>query len=244
MIPSNDPPQLAYQPWNHVTLAWYSLPGDTNFGDLVNTIKTQLDPNKTGFNEEKLAVQMKIHSVRVWNVSGKHVSLTVYDYIDGDNKDQLCGLMDAGSNTGIPKLGYEMPITFRHHVIRNDAKTGKNILFTTSAASGDSILSYVRMEWRFDGPVKGPSIDLDWERKSYEAQIENLKNNQRTADTINKILESQPSLIERVISGVTHHAAEISLLADEKQALFDLTDALKELSFDKCKDAPRRHCSK
>lgn len=236
MIPSNDPPQLAYQPWNHITLAWYDKPNDVNFGDLVNQIKTQIDPNNTGFHPTALAVQMKIHSIRVWNVSGKHVGLTVYDYIDGDNHDQLCGNMDAGSNTGIPRLGYELPITFRQHVIRNDSKTGKNILFTVASAAEDMILRYVRMEWRFDGPIKAPTIDLDWQRRSFELQTSNLAENTKTNEAVSKILDSQPTLVQRVIDNVIHHAAEITLLADEKQILTDLADAIREMTFDTCKE--------
>lgn len=237
MIPSNDPPQLAFQPWNHITLAWYQKPADVNFGDLVNKIKSQLDPNETGFHPEKLAIQMKIHSIRVWNISGKHIALTVYDYIDGDNDDQLCGDMDAGSNTGIPRLGYELPITFRQHVVRNDSKTGKNVLFTVSSATNDMILHYVRMEWRFDGPVKAPSIDLDWQRRSYEIQRDNLNTNVRAADAIVKILDAQPSLVQRVIDNVIHHAAEIALVADDKRVLTDLADSLRVLTFDTCRDS-------
>lgn len=238
--PFNDPPQLAYQPWNHITLAWYSGPKDTNFGDLVNQLKSQIDPLKTGFNSE-LAVQMKIHSIRVWNITGKHVSLTVYDYLDDDNKDQLCGYMDAGSNTGIPRLGYELPLTFRHHVMRNDSVTGKRLLLTTSSAAGDSILHYVRLEWRFDGPVKGPTIDLDWERRTFELQRKTLKTNEKTAEAVQKLLDAQPSTIERIISGVTHHAAEVAMLAEDKQALLDIAESLRELSvastFDTLRDA-------
>lgn len=238
-IPVNDPPQLAYQPWNHITLAWYEKPADHNFGDLVNQIKKQMDPNNTGFSD-KLAIQMKIHSVRVWNVTGKHVSLTVYDFLDIDDKDQLCGVMDAGSNTGIPRLGYELPLTFRQHVMRNDESTGKRKLFTTSAASNDTLLHYIRMEWRFDGPIKGPSLDLDWERRSFETQVKTLEYSEATSKTVQKLLDAQPSTIERIISGITHHAAEVAMLAEDKQVLLDIASAIKDMSlssYDTLKDA-------
>lgn len=239
-IPTNDPPQLAYQPWNHITLAWYTGPKDHNFGDLVNQMITQMDPNKTGF-ADKLAVQMKIHSVRVWNITGKTVALTVYDFHDDDNKDQLIGLMDAGSNTGIPKLGYALPLSFRQTVMRNDSSTGKKLLFTTSAASSDTILQYVRLEWRFDGPVKGPTLDLNWERRAYEEQIQIKEVATTTSKLTQKLLDAQPSTIERIIQGITHHAAEVAMIAEDKSVLLEIADIVKEMSissFDTLKDSP------
>lgn len=238
-LPVNDPPQVAYQPWNHITLAWYSKPADANFGDLVNKIINQLDPQGTGFSKD-LAIQMKIHSVRVWNVTGKHIALTVYDYMDHDDKDQLCGIMDAGSNTGVPRIGYELPLSFRQHVMRNDATTGQRKLFTTSSASGDSILHYVRLEWRFDGPIKGPTIDLDWQRRSYETQVKNLEFNEATSKTAQQLLDAQPSTVEKVISKITHRAAEVALFAGDREVLNDIASAIKEISlsssFDVIKD--------
>lgn len=244
MLTTNDPPPLTYQPWNHITLAWHSKPGDHNFGDLVNQIKTQIDPNKTGFSE-KLAIQMKIHSVRVWNLTGKTISLTVYDFHDDDNVDQLCGLMDAGANPGVPRIGYELPLSFRQQVMRNDSTTGKRNLFTTSATDADTILQYIRMEWRFDGPVKGPSIDLNWERRLLEKQSKALEVAETTSTNIKKLLESQPSTVERIISGITHHAAEVAMLAEERNLLEDVVQLLRSStisSYDTLLDTPS--CSK
>lgn len=244
MLTTNDPPPLTYQPWNHITLAWHSKPKDHNFGDLVNQIKSQIDPNKNGFSD-KLAIQMKIHSVRVWNLTGKTISLTVYDYHDDDNVDQLCGLMDAGANPGVPRIGYELPLSFRQQVMRNDSSTGKRNLFTTAATDADTILQYVRIEWRFDGPVKGPSIDLDWERRLLEKQSKALEVAETTSSNIKKLLDSQPSTVERIISGITHHAAEVAMLAEERNLLEDVVQLLRSntiSSYDTLLDVPS--CSK
>lgn len=242
MLPTNDPPQVAYQPWNHITLAWYDQPSDHNFGDLVNELRKQIDPNNTGLAAVgKLAIQMKIHSIRVWNITGKTVALTVYDFHDSSDSDQLCGVMDAGSNTGIPRLGFEMPLSFRQMVMRNDSNTGKKKLYTVSAASSDTILQYIRMEWRFDGPVKGPSVDLNWERRLFETQVKALQEAKSTSQTVKKLLDAQPSTVERIIEGITHHAAEITMLAEDKLVLSNVVELLKELtvqSYDTLKDAP------
>lgn len=229
IITTLDPPVVTYQPWNHITLAWITAPKDINFGDLVNQIKVQIDPNNNGFLQQGLCLQMHVHSVRVWNLTGKTVALTVYDFHDSDDSDQLCGLMDAGSKVGIPRLGYELPLAHRNSVQRNDSKTGARKLYTTSAASSDSILQYVRMEWRFDGPVKGPTLDLDYAKQTFEV----LKDTQvqvahMRADT-KKLVDLQPSTVERIINGITHHAAEVAMLGYEMDTLKDLTDALKEL---------------
>lgn len=243
-LTTNDPPPLAYQPWNHITLAWHSIPKSHNFGDLVNQLRAQLDPNKTGF-AEALAVQLKVHSIRTWNLTGKTIALTVYDYHDSDDKDQLCGLMDAGANPGVPRIGYELPLSLRQQVMRNDKATGAKLLFTTSAADADTVLQYVRMEWRFDGPIKGPAIDLNWERRILEQQTKTFTVAEETSSNIKKLLDAQPSTVERIISGITHHAAEVAMLAEDKQVLEDVVSLLKEMTvstFDTLKDAPS--CSK
>lgn len=224
--PPQDPPMVAYQPWNHLTLAWISKPGDTNFGDLVNKIKAQLDPKGSGLAQSP-AVQMKIHSVKVWNLTDKTIALTVYDFHDLDDSDQLCGMMDAGS-TGAPRLGYQLPLSHRSTVIRNDDKTGKKKLFTTSAASSSSIMNYVRLEWRFDGPVKGPTVELDHTRQIHEDVKSQNDNFGKVIEKLTELIKAQPSLVTRFIDHAVTAAAEVAVVGADFEDLSLSIRSLKE----------------
>lgn len=224
IVPTQDPPIVAYQPWNSMTLAWIATPGDCNFGHLVSQMEDQLDPNKTGFSSSP-RVQMKIHSVRVWNLTDKTVALTVYDYHDADDADQLCGLMDAGIS-GSPRVGYQLPLSHRNSVVRNDASTGKRKLFTTSAASSSQLMHYVRLEWRFDGPVKGPTVDLNFARKTANSVEYQNANFGKVVGKISELIALQPSLLERIVNGVASSAAEVAVVGGDFD---DLTNAIKEL---------------
>lgn len=223
--PPQDPPMVAYQPWNHLTLAWISAPGDTNFGDLVNHIKAQLDPKSTGLAPSP-SVQMKVHSVKVWNLTDKTIALTVYDFHDTDDSDQLCGMMDAGS-TGSPRLGYQLPLSHRSSVIRNDKDSGSRKLFTTSAASSSSLMNYVRLEWRFDGPVKGPTVELDHVRKIHDDVQNQNANFALVVDKLTELVKAQPSLVTRLIEDVASSAAEVAVVGADFE---DLTETIRTLN--------------
>lgn len=224
-LTTQDPPVVAYQPWNQVTLAWIIHPTAVNFGDLVNQLKAQLDPNSKGFMDN-VSIQMKIHSIRVWNLTGKTVALTVYDFHDSDDADQLCGMMDAGG-AGLPRLGYELPLSHRTTVQKND-KNGKKLLFTVSASDKDNILSYVRLEWKFDGPVKAPNFDLDYQRRIMEAEENSRESLRVMTDQLDTLIKQQPSLLTKLIDGVVHHAAEIApLVSDDNAELIRSLNALQ-----------------
>lgn len=239
LLMRSNPPDISLQPWNHLTLAWMKGPGNTNFGDLVNSIRAQVDPVGTGFAKSP-AIQMKVHSIRVWNLTGKTVAMSVFDFTDKDqgNADQLMGSMDTGTPTDLPSLGYELPINLRNHVVRNDAQTGALLLFNTSSATSDRLMHYVRMEWKFDGPAKSPSFDTSVLERVYIKASVSAKNSEAirksmeaSQQLLQKLLDAQPTLIEKVISGVTHIGAEVApLLTDDTvQQISDLVQATKDL---------------
>lgn len=222
--PGVNPPDLTYQPWNNVILL---LPrsGKDNVAvtvrDLADRLKEQIDPTKHGFRQDKdYRVQMRVQTIRVWNLTGKMVALSVEDFLDStkDKKgvDQLCGLVDAGSATHTPAIGYVLPLAHRNCVLRNDDDESDHTIFLVSSGSGDQVYCYVTLLWRFDGPVKTVAFhnQMITMIKGFRAD-----NNDKMTTTIQElqnvvkaITDNSPSLIKK---GVEIAACVAPLVAEE-----------------------------
>lgn len=243
LFTKTNPPDISYQPWNHLTLVHMTKQTSVNFGDLVNVFKAQVDPTSKCL-ATTLGLQMKIHSIKVWNLTGHTVAMSVYDYIDSNNDDQLMGAMDTGTNTDLPSIGYQLPMTFRQHVMRNDKSTGSIKLYTTSAPEADTLATYIRLEWRFDGPVKAPEFDtpfmammrvLNGCNANSAAITMNTTKIQRSSThqefLLNKLIDAQPTLVERIIDGGTHLAANVLpvVAEDVKEQISNLVSAIEDI---------------
>lgn len=241
-VPVN-PPSVTYQPWNSVTLV-KTFQGNISVqaNDILQMMRDQLDPTGRGFNattsgDSRFVVQLRIFSVRAWNLTGRVLSLSVDDFGDylpaQGGRDQLCGIVDTGTSTHTPAVGYDLPMSHRNHVIRTDDQTGTDYLFNIQSSPNDQCIAYIRLAYRFDGPVKAPQYLLPIDKilhhaKSTDVNIQTTTTHlielkgmvselRNIADKIDS--ESKPSLLTKVVDGVKTTAMLVSALSAEFEDL-------------------------
>lgn len=234
-VPLN-PPDVKYQPWHKVTLVKsFNKNVDLKAQDLLTILRSQLDPTNRGFNqyktgETRFTVQFKFYSFRVWNLTGRVITLTVDDFMEADSakggREQLCGLVDTGTTVHTPSLGYLLPASHRNHVIRTDDKTGSDFIVSCTAGGSDACILYIDCAYRFDGPITPPALYLP-DDKLIDAQVTGntisytqagiLEGVRRQLSELKKISKNtqknQPSLVKKVIDGVENVAMLVTELA-------------------------------
>lgn len=258
ITPRTNPPDVTYQPWVPVTLVHaFTSSLELSTSGVLAIMRKQLDPTRRGFNQtatgdSRFVVQFKLYSIQVWNLTGKTVSLSVTDFTESESasggRDQLCGIVDTGSQTHTPCVGYLLPASHRQHVLRTDDKQGTDILFNIQAGSSDQCMVYIRIAYRFDGPVNPPKLLLPLD--SINEKIEDLTNQSarstRKITGIDKILTrlkeisentyaARPSTIKKVIKGVEYTALAVSALAaasEEDSSICDISEYLEELELE------------
>nr|QRW42518.1 MAG: hypothetical protein [Nefer virus] len=160
-VPQN-PPSVAYQPWNHLTVVHAGSTSTTGeititVPDLVAQLRSQTDPIGTGLSKSTI-INLKLQRVRAWNLTGNMIALSVDDFSDTAKSiadvDALCGLVDTGSKNHTPAVGYDIPSTHRNLVLRNDKLTSTSVLYHVMAPSSDTVVIYTTVLWKFDGPSK------------------------------------------------------------------------------------------
>lgn len=172
-VPSN-PPIVSYQPWFSTTVVHAGVSGDITIkvSDLITQLVQQLDPTQHGFKTKKdgsnvggAILNIRIRSIRAWNLTGRMIALTVDDYSDADKAiadvDALCGIVDTGSQSHIPAIGFEMPESHKNIVLRNgtDSSSDKDaVLYHIVSPSSDTCIIYTSIFWKFDGPAKFTSF--------------------------------------------------------------------------------------
>lgn len=214
--PPTNPPDVTYMPWNPVTLVIsHSQTLTFQVNDVLAYLRKQLDPNSRGFNQstsgdKRFVVQYRIQSISSWNLTGRVVSLSVEDFIDSSansgGRDQLCGLVDTGTATHTPAVGYNLPMSHFQHVIRTDDKLKDEHLFVVSAPTNDQCITYVKILYRFDGPATHPTV------------VSPIGEVSRTLNQLsNKILKHKDaSTIELILNGVKYTAQAVALLNGEE----------------------------
>lgn len=230
-VPIN-PPDINFQPWNHVTLVDAFTDTDKEFKitDIVSLLQSQLDPIKRGFNqgtgENALIVQMKFFEVMAWNLTGRMIAMSVTDFSETTsakaNREQLCGLVDTGAQAHIPAVGYLMPALHRSTVLRNDKIDRDVILFNLQAGSGDSCIFYLKMAYRFDGPVKIPKLvqpiavmkeQLDVAKGTEQNTKKTTGVLGRMKSTLGDMASKLPDTVKTIKDGVEVTAMLVSALA-------------------------------
>lgn len=212
--PPSNPPDVTAQPWYPLVLSWTANPGLTTFSTLVAKFRAELDPHSTGFNQAIFAsgdpksfrVQFRFKKVVTWNLTGKAISLTIYDDLEQNNtdKDQLGGWTDCGGPSYFPAIGFIYPYSHANRVHRPDEKLKDTVIFqTTASASSDTLLMHLSVLWRFDGSVKALGT-LPSNEERLLAAIKNLAG---------QIRQNQPSTLSRVVDGVRKTASLVSVIA-------------------------------
>lgn len=229
--PSLNPPDVTAQPWYPVTLSWLTKPGTVTFDTVVTAFRKQLDPNSTGLNQQpnnsnsknSFRVQFRFTRVAVWNLSGRAISLTVWDDLEQNNsdKDQLGGWTDCGGVSSFPCIGYQYPLSHANRVHRPDETLHDTVVFSTTASSnGDNLLCHLHCLWRFDGSVKVIAEIRSPEQELLEALVA------LTAE----IKASQPSTADRVLDGVKTVAQVVTVASAGYADHVGITDAIRDLN--------------
>lgn len=256
--PSSNPPDLTIQPWYpYVILDTYNSSFNYTVNDIASYFRKRIDPCGWGLNftdmkatSKPFRMQMRIQSVSAWNLTGKFITLSVEDFHDTQSakggRDQLCGLIDSGTNLHTPAVGYRLPLNCRNTVLRNDDTEGGVYVFHSQAAEGDTCLVHIHILWRFDGPVAPPKLtapslySIGEQISSYTPSFESLK---KGLDSLNNIAMSlkeiseenqkkQPGVVKRVVDGISQLAVIVASVSegDDLSLLSDADDALSKLT--------------
>lgn len=233
--PGTNPPSVDAQTWMHQVLVdtfKISAKGGTyTINIIAEQLRGQLDPTKHGMKQDSdYRIQFRLKSIRAWNLTGRLIGLSVEDFSDASKNtlsvDQLCGLIDTGSPTHTPALGYHLPLAHQSHVLRNDAENGGMHLCDITGGTGDTVMVYFSLMWRFDGPYRVPSslvpIDeiLARTRRDMRAGF---------SDTIsaidkmsNSIQGSMPDTTNKIVDNAAHLASYVTtIMADDDRDRID-----------------------
>lgn len=220
--PAN-PPDFMSQPWNHMTLALTAKgPQTITIGNMVTHFRQQFDKdNKTLANSTAYSMIMQIHSVRAWNLTGRTIAMSAYDFTPtrktSESEEQLGGWVDTGGIGQYPKLGYRYPAYVRGTPVRNDTATGaRNVAYIAVDAS-DVIMVYFDILWRSDSEVSTPQYFdtiIAQIAKSVKGVVNNTRQTARNTGEIavntKVIADAQPSLIERTLNGGVEFASAVT----------------------------------
>lgn len=236
--PSTNPPDVNAQPWNNYTLM-DTFEGSHTYtvSDIAKYFKLRFDPTKFGLNQSPdFRMQYKIVSIACWNLTGRFITLSVEDYGDTESsktgRDQLCGLLDSGTQLHTPAVGYRLPLSVRNCVLRNDDKQGNVCVFHSQGGNSDVCLVHIHMQWRLDGPVTPPSVSVST-LNDVNSGLNSLKD---IAETLKQIAEqnerSKPSTVHKVVDGVSRLAMLVASSAadDDVSLLSDLESCLEHFS--------------
>lgn len=214
-LPSN-PPEVTHQPWMPLTVVHSGMSGDISMTvrDIVLQAVRQLDPTGHAFkphsenwSASECVLQIRIRSIRVWNVTGRMIALSVDDFSDANKAisdvDTLCGLVDTGSAAHVPSVGYDLPSTHKHIVLRNDSLTSKAIVYHVNCPSNDVCIIYTNIFLRCDGPAKVSSFNDSMSKMVSRIRGEVVDMNKSVSDikkATDKLVEHDRGTIGKAIS--------------------------------------------
>lgn len=248
--PPMNPPDVAYQPWFHITLVdtFADTKYDCQTKTVLKLLRRQLDPEKRGFNQEtkgdnRFVVQMRLFSVQSWNLTGRLLALTVDDFSEArtasGGRDQLCGIVDTGSQSHTPCVGYLLPSALRQMVIRTDDVQGDDYLFTLTSGTKDQCVVYIRMAFRFDGPTRPPNLimpitscnsALNHGNRISNMNLNNVMEVKEILKRLKEISEntyaSRPSMIKKVVDSIEYIGMAVLAIGEEDSTFEDLADDL------------------
>lgn len=247
--PSSNPPDITQQPW-YPYVVTDTFAGSKNYTVKIicDILRTRMDPNGWGLNPTAsdspvsrvpFRIQVRIQAVYVWNLSGKFITLSIEDFHDTNSasggRDQLCGLIDSGTQLHTPAVGYRLPLNSRQTVLRNDDVEGGIYIAHSQSADGDLCLIHFHILWRFDGPSKPPTFT----GVSLFNISEDLRVLNDAAKTLKDITEEnrkeKPSTISKIINGVQQLALLVSTVtADETLKFEPSRDGLISITESEC----------
>lgn len=208
--PPTNPPDTTAQPWWSLVISSIRKPGDYTFDTLVTDFLKQVGQgltfNPTGYNTDTgkpFRIQLRVERVAVWNLSGRIVSLSVWDVEErhdattqSTQTDLLGGWVDCGGANCFPSVGYSYPSSHHRRVYRPDPRYAEVKLFTTTGGSSDWILYHIHIHWRADGLTKFSTV---------KSEVEEITDS--VVDLKVALDKEGPSLASRTLQNVGRIAA-------------------------------------
>lgn len=203
--PATNPPDTTASPWWPLVVSSIRKAGDYTFDSLVTDFLKQVGTgftfNPTGYNTDKgspFRILFRFERVAVWNLTGRIVSLSVWDVeersdasTDTAQTDLLGGWVDCGGAACFPAVGYAYPSSHHRRVYRPDPRYSAVKILTTTGGSSDYLLHHLHIQWKADGLPKFSTVSSDVEQIT--ASIDGLRS------TLDK---DGPSLGRKVINSV------------------------------------------
>lgn len=166
--PSGDIPESTPKPWYPLVVAYTDTPQEIDAGELLSRFSTQIDKDGKTFRTYTnatggdLTLEVRLQRVEVWNLTGRAVSLTVWepptqDYSasnPGYTFNQLGGWTDAGGTDTFPRIGYVYPNAVQrqaHTINYSGANTNFKVITTTASSANDTLLHRFHIHWRAPG---------------------------------------------------------------------------------------------
>lgn len=167
--PSAAIPESTPKPWYPLIVTYTSTPREINAGNFYSGFLEQLDkdgvfirPATTSGPPSGPYCLFRFQAVEVWNLTGRAVSLTVWELpedssIDnaGDSIDQLGGWTDAGGVDTFPRIGYRFPLgaAAQSHALNQVTDKTFKIITTTASSDKDMLVHRFHVLWRVPGPA-------------------------------------------------------------------------------------------
>lgn len=128
--------------------------------DVFHMLLNQLDPEDRLFKKQPVGddkkeyanMDIRFHSIHVWNTTGRSLALSVWDFGSGGKENQIGGWTDAGGSTGFPALGFTWPMSQQQTVMGFDDNNIK--VATINAPSNSETLIHFKLSWKSHGNVK------------------------------------------------------------------------------------------
>lgn len=240
---STNPPQITYQPWYNLIIAKTHSGGlDFTPAKLVDAVKAQLDPHKHGFTDKDFRLQVRVHLVRCWNLSGRTIALAIDDYSvrNKSDQEQVCGLVDSGTALHTPACGYKLSSSLSNIVLRNDADDKDDVIIHVIAPTNNACITYVDVTWRFDGPIALTGAD-----KWFVTDMQRLVNHsasiaqatKKISPTVSEMLgmlreQLKSGYIDTIINGITKTAEVVAVAGadDDRKTLEEICASLQRVT--------------
>lgn len=260
-VPQN-PPDVSTNPWYQTTVVFNCKAGDQSISSIEKQFLSQFDtytqfisrwelwrdkdgnvlpePKRKWTNSDQSsiivnppAILLSIQNIRVWNLTGRAVSLTVFDYThpqqskNPEKNSPLIGIVDTGTPDTFPRCGFTMPASIKTFPVDTSSELASRKVCTVTSGSNDNLVMYVRISWKTTGPSRGFTFNLDPEQeliKNAKKHVSILSNLQSVAKDTNKmtktLVDAQPSTLSKTIDGVLTLASYVTpLLMEQEEAV-------------------------
>lgn len=249
LTPPPNPPDVTIIPWfNYVIVDTFKSKKDYDVTIVADLLKARMDPTKRLFNWKGTGdaiwrVQLKVKTILCWNLTGKFITLSVDDYSDAQKdsgaRDQLCGLIDAGTQLHTPACGYRLPLSTQNCVLRNDDKTKDLNICHVNGGNQDVLLVHIHILFRADGPVGTFETEIATLAETNEyingasGELENLR---IIAQSLHELAidskKSRPSTVKTVWNGLLQAAQVVAVAAaDNAEPYIESADSETGSSF-------------